>query len=276
MDNPLVPSFRLPISIPEDAAHPAVREALLTHDNGLVVLNQALKALNTKFTTLSTTAAAATSTTTTINNSSEVIEPVTSAYVGTVNNQTGATAYTTVQSDNGALLIVDDASPVAITLTSTVTIPYFIFITNLGAGTATLTPTLGTINGAVTLPFDNTAIVAFDGGSWWATELPVAPVNTPSVAHEWLASYNSTTGIFTLTQPSFADISGTPSTVQVPFQSLTTTGSGAATLVTGVLNIPTPPTGISVTITTAKLTVGGTNGSQTFTGGLLTSQVQAT
>jgi len=278
MVNPLVPSFRLPISIPEDAAHPAVREALLTHDNGLVVLNQALKALNTKFTTLSTTTEAATSTTTIINNSSEVIEPGTSAYVGTVNNQTGATAYTTVQSDNGVLLVVDDAAPVAITLTSTVTIPFFLFVTNLGAGTATLTPTSGTINGAGSLPFDNTAIVAFDGTNWWSTELPVVPVNTPGVAHEWLSSYNSTTGVFTLTrpdysdltgtpqlaqtfaavahewlnsyssvtglftatQPAFTDISGTPSTVQVPFQSLTTTGTGAATLAAGVLNVPTP------------------------------------
>lgn len=34
--------------------------------------------------------------------------------------------------------------------------------------------------------------------------------------------------------------------------------------------------GLSITITTAKLTVGGTNGSMTFTNGLLTSQVAAT
>lgn len=36
------------------------------------------------------------------------------------------------------------------------------------------------------------------------------------------------------------------------------------------------PTGLSVTITTAKLTTGGTNGSMTFTNGILTSQTQAT
>ena len=34
--------------------------------------------------------------------------------------------------------------------------------------------------------------------------------------------------------------------------------------------------GLSITITTAKLTVGGTNGSMTFTNGVLTSQVAAT
>ena len=36
------------------------------------------------------------------------------------------------------------------------------------------------------------------------------------------------------------------------------------------------PTGVSVTITTAKLTTLGTNGSMTFTNGILTSQTQAT
>ena len=34
--------------------------------------------------------------------------------------------------------------------------------------------------------------------------------------------------------------------------------------------------GITVTITTAKLTVGGANGSMTFTNGILTAQTQAT
>lgn len=35
-------------------------------------------------------------------------------------------------------------------------------------------------------------------------------------------------------------------------------------------------TGLSTTITTAKLTPGGANGSMTFTGGILTAQTQAT
>lgn len=34
--------------------------------------------------------------------------------------------------------------------------------------------------------------------------------------------------------------------------------------------------GLSVTVTTAKLTTGGADGSMTFTNGLLTAQVQAT
>jgi hypothetical protein len=41
-------------------------------------------------------------------------------------------------------------------------------------------------------------------------------------------------------------------------------------------NVTGTPTGLSVTITTAKLTVAGTNGSMTFTNGILTAQTQAT
>ena len=52
-------------------------------------------------------------------------------------------------------------------------------------------------------------------------------------------TYVDTSGIQHVAQPSFSNISGTPSTTQVPVQSLTTTGSsGAATLSSGVLNIP--------------------------------------
>lgn len=51
--------------------------------------------------------------------------------------------------------------------------------------------------------------------------------------------------------------------------------SNASNLASGTVAIGLLP-GISVTITTAKLTVGGTNGSMTFTNGILTGQVQAT
>lgn len=41
-------------------------------------------------------------------------------------------------------------------------------------------------------------------------------------------------------------------------------------------NVTGTPTGVSATITTAKLTPGGANGSMTFTNGILTAQTQAT
>jgi len=46
--------------------------------------------------------------------------------------------------------------------------------------------------------------------------------------------------------------------------------------VTASTTIPYSAIGLSVTITTAKLTTLGTNGSMTFTNGILTAQTQAT
>lgn len=60
-------------------------------------------------------------------------------------------------------------------------------------------------------------------------------------------------------------------------QTITAHNINLGTQVTG--NIGTsnlPVSGLSVTIITAKLTVSGTNGSQTFTNGLLTAQTPAT
>jgi hypothetical protein len=81
--------------------------------------------------------------------------------------------------------------------------------------------------------------------------------------------------------PGFAGLSGTinPATQMpasgvtpgtYPLASVTVNAEG---LVTGAAP---GPTGISVTIVTAALTTGGTQGSQTFTNGRLTAQVQAT
>ena len=238
MANALVPSFRLPISIPEDAAHPAVREALLTHDNGLVVLNQALKTLNSKVSAATSTPAPST---TTVTQNSETIVQGSAGNTGTVNNQSGNTSYATQQSDNGALIVLSDASPVALSLTTSLVLPWFCVPVNQGAGLVTITPAAGNINGGatITLPTGYFAVIAYDGANFWAATQPIVPVNTPAVAHQWLSAYNAATGAFTQTQPAFSDISGTPSLAQVPFQSLTTTGtSGVSTLVSGVLNIP--------------------------------------
>lgn len=98
--------------------------------------------------------------------------------LGGVNDQSGNIAYTTTVADNGVLLILDDASPVAVTLNSGVSSPWMIFTTNLGTGSVTFTPSSGTINGAgaFPLPFDYTSIIVFDGTNWHATALPSIPV----------------------------------------------------------------------------------------------------
>lgn len=67
---------------------------------------------------------------------------------------------------------------------------------------------------------------------------------------------------------------GTITGVTIPYTSITglstVAHTGAYSDLSGL------PTGLSVTITTAKLTALGANGSMTFTNGILTSQTQAT
>jgi len=95
----------------------------------------------------------------------------------------------------------------------------------------------------------------------------VVPGNTPAIAHEFITAYDASAGMFSQAQPAFTDISGTATAAQVPALSALTGAITAGQL---------PVTGISVTITTAALTALGTQGSMTFTDGILTAQTQAT
>lgn len=203
-----------------------------------------------------------------------------------VNNQSGVASYSTSSFDNGGLLVLADASPVAVSLVPYVT-PYGLFVANQGAGTATLTPASGTISyagnpGASSMAIlaNYCAMVAYDGTNWWAWTEPIVPVTFGAVAHEWLTAYNAATGAWTAAQPAFTDISGVATVAQGG------TGTATPALVQGTnvtitgswpnQTINSSTTGLSVTITTAKLTTLGTNGSMTFTDGLLTAQVAAT
>jgi hypothetical protein len=248
----LTPSFRLPVSIPEGVVHSSVKDAIEDHDNAILDLQQAIPALKNQITALGTPpASTSTGTSTTTAVSTQNVTNVTVGG-GPVNNQTGVTAYTTAQSDNGALVIFNDASPVAVTLNNSVTLPWYFVIANYGAGTVTLTPQQGTLTGSVTVPTGYAQSIYFDGSGFWGVIFPIVPVTTSGVAHEWLASYNAATGVFTLSQPAFSDISGTLASSQLP------------------------SSGLTATIVTAKLTTGGAEGSQTYTNGLLTAQTPAT
>jgi hypothetical protein len=91
--------------------------------------------------------------------------------LGFVNLQTGVTSYTVQQSDGGGEIVLNDASPIAVTLNNAVIqVPWFSIISNQGSGTATITPTLGTINGlaSLTLPGGSWVTIFFDGTNWWA------------------------------------------------------------------------------------------------------------
>lgn len=65
-----------------------------------------------------------------------------------------------------------------------------------------------------------------------------------------------------------------PQTRKITVVTPMTIGGGASADLSADRTIS--PGGISVVITTAKLTAGGTNGSMTFTNGILTAQTAAT
>jgi hypothetical protein len=195
----------------------------------------------------------------------------------------------------------------------------------------------------------NGQILVFNGTHW----LPAAKASMiAKLPHEWLDSYDETTGEFTQSQPAFTDISGVAEAAQIPslpesqiigltadlaskapLASPAITGSptingatpavlngpatqnflspavgqagiavqrktsGETVQMLGVVNetntgwiasmngdgtlvgkalVINGNAGISATITTAKLTTGGTSGSMTFNNGILTAQTPAT
>lgn len=165
--NPLNPSFRKLHVIPKDAAHPSVRQFARDTDKSITDLNQSVRSFESQMSALSK--AASSSATTLIENiSSETTAGTVTG--GVVNNQSGITAYATQQSDNAGLIILDDASSIAATLTSTVTIPYYTTITNAGVSTVTVTPSSGLVNGlaSIDIPGGSFATIFFDGSDWWA------------------------------------------------------------------------------------------------------------
>jgi hypothetical protein len=144
--------------------------------------------------------------TTSINNStaSQTVVPPSPQTIGFVNSQVGNTTYSTTQEDYGAFILLNDASPIAVTLTSdpSIQLPWETSFLNLGVGLATLTPATGTINGlaSLTLPQNGYVTVSFDGTNFWlgpppqiitkgGTVLnPTAPINVIV----WFAPYSFT------------------------------------------------------------------------------------
>lgn len=159
------PSFRLPFTVPSEKVseeaqiHPAVEAAIRYLFNGITDLQQAIPVLNAKIPAASTPG----STSAAAGNS-----------IGTTNNQTGATAYTVQNSDYGALVVVNHSGGVAVGLNAQVNRPYYTRIkVDSGSGSATITPTLGTINhaGFIVVPAGTTVQVNVntDDVNWTAS-----------------------------------------------------------------------------------------------------------
>ena len=118
--------------------------------------------------------------------------------LGAVNDQTGNTSYTVTSMDNGILLIFNDASPIAVSLNSALTTPYFFFATNFGVGAVTFTPTSGSVIGVNPMTTGELLMIVFDGVNWKTSDvLTISGANfvqeTPTPAP------NGVTTIFTTT-----------------------------------------------------------------------------
>ena len=111
--------------------------------------------------------------------------------LGFVNLQTGVTSYAVQMSDGGGEIVLNDASPIAVTLNNAVIqVPFFSVISNQGSGVVTITPSSGTINGgaSLTLPGGSWVTIFYDGTNWWAD----SPGSTVSSVTQIIAGTNVT------------------------------------------------------------------------------------
>ena len=122
--------------------------------------------------------------------------------------------------------------------------------------TASATIPSGSISGLGTMATQNANSVAITGGS----------INGTTVG-----ATTASTGKFTS-----LEATGTTTLGTLNGYLKGTSGVVSASSTIPYSDISGTPTGLSVTITTAKLTAGGTNGSMIFTNGILTAQTQAT
>lgn len=93
----------------------------------------------------------------------------------------------------------------------------------------------------------NTSLYVKESGSgntgWVAKSTPQLPITIAATASNWLRSYDSTTGLFTKSQPDFTDISGTASVAQIPSLPASKITSGQLALARGGTNADLSATG---------------------------------
>jgi hypothetical protein len=121
------------------------------------------------------------------------------------------TAYTTLQSDYGKFIILDDASAIAVSLSvgssaPAITVPWYAVFLNFGAGTATLTPITGTISyqgnlAAASMPVaqGSAATVAYDGTDFWAEVTPLVGAVVTQIIAGTNVTISPTSGVGAVT-----------------------------------------------------------------------------
>jgi hypothetical protein len=132
----------------------------------------------------------------------------------------------------------------------------------------TLTPgvAIGITNGNGTIAIANTGVTSVVAGSGISVSAATGAV---TIANTGVTSFSGGSTGLTPSSPTAGAVSlaGT--------LALANGGTGATTAAGARTNLGLG-SGLSVTITTAKLTGGGANGSMTFVNGILTAQTQAT
>lgn len=175
------PSVRYTYPLGEDATMGDVTEALRVAFNGLTNHEQAFANLPSQIATQATAAATA---------AVENIENETTAGVtsfnsavgailyfpgmGAVSNEIGSAAYTIQQSDAGSKIICGDSSPVTVTLNGAITPPWFAFIGNDSTSNVSLSPSGASLVGINSVYPGGTAIVFYDGTTFWCEGVAIA------------------------------------------------------------------------------------------------------
>jgi hypothetical protein len=264
-------SFRYPfeseIANESEGAKTAHRNAF----QGILDLNQAVASLKSQLTstTTTTTTATTTSTASTSSGSETVVTNTSTTTIGYVNDQSGVTAYTTVQSDYGKYIILDNASAIAVTLSVSssspaITVPWFTSILNYGAGTATLTPITGTISydnnlaaASMPVPQGCVAVVVYDGTNFWAELVPNIGNVVTQIIPGTNVTISPTSGVGAVT----INATGGGSSPNVQSLSL---GSGTLSPQTELSTTTIAVTGESATSVVSAYIVGPTAAQPTF------------
>lgn len=139
---------------------------------GLVDMQKAVSSLKGQITSLQKASA---SSSTSSSNTASIVTESGFPGLGTVNDQTGNTAYVVQDGDNGILLVLSDSATTDVTLNNAVTTPWLMFFANTGSGEVVFTPLSGTITSSqgagassLTVPSGQWGLIVFDGTNWWA------------------------------------------------------------------------------------------------------------
>lgn len=202
-------SFRYPFESQIASLTPEVQQAHRFAYNGILDLTNAIASLKSQINTsngvtsssATTTSGTGSTTTETVTLGTGTTAGVTSFNsatgavnyfpgMGYVNPQDGVTAYTTQSTNNGKMVVLNATSAIAVTLDSGFAPPWFVSFSNQGAGTATLTPSTGLINGgaSITLPGGSWVTLYLDGTNWTAD----APGSAAGGVTQLLAGTNVT------------------------------------------------------------------------------------